>query len=335
MVRTVHGTISTSSDYICGEVSYTTTMSFASSPQNSNARTRTTRSAATFAGIGAVAMSLMTGCPSMPAPQYPFAKASNVITQLEATQSCGRNVQASAKIDFFGKQGRFRGDLLLFAGRAANLRLDAVSPFGVALATLTSDGNNFALADLREKAFYVGPAEPCNIARLTSVPIPGPALVDLLRGSAPLITHDRSSLIWSGRGYYEMELLGQVGSERLRIGVHPDDVTKPTAQQRMRLLDVLVRNGETVLYHAELDGHSPASMATARVDDDGVEPPIPPSGPECHAEAPRTIHLEVPADDKDVIFRYDKVTWNPPLPANVFQQSQPSGMPLVRVNCTR
>ena len=48
----------------------------------------------------------------------------------------------------------------------------------------------FALADLRDKRFYVGPAAACNIARLTSVPVPGHVLVDLLRGEAPVLKHD-------------------------------------------------------------------------------------------------------------------------------------------------
>jgi hypothetical protein len=285
--------------------------------------------------FGFVLASTLLGCPSAAPPKIQFPKATDALAQLENNQSCGRGVQATAKIDYFGKQGRFRGELLLFAIRPASLRLDAMSPFGVGLATLTSDGKDFALLDMREKAFFTGPAEACNIARLTSVPIPGPALVDLLRGSAPILQHDSSTIQWSQKGYYVTELKSASGTELIKLGVHPDDMQKPLAEQRLRLMDVLVKIGGTVLYHAELEGHKPAEMSVPRVDEDGISPPIPTSGPECHAETPRIIHLEVPADDKDVIFRYDKVAWNPPIPAGAFNQPKPPGMPEVPVGCAR
>ena len=90
-----------------------------------------------------------------------------------ATFTCGDAVQANAKIDHFGTQGRVRADLMLYAARPAQLRMDVVSPFGVTLATLTSDGQRFGLTDLRDKVFYEGPARACNIARLTTLPVPG------------------------------------------------------------------------------------------------------------------------------------------------------------------
>ena len=38
--------------------------------------------------------------------------------------------------------------------------------------------------------FLHGPASACNLARLTQVPVPGHALVYLLRGEAPLLARD-------------------------------------------------------------------------------------------------------------------------------------------------
>jgi len=112
---------------------------------------------------------------------------------MHATFACGNAIQAGAKIDHLGEQGRIRAELLLFAARADRIRMDVVSPFGVALATLTSDGRRFGLTDLRDKVFYEGPARACNIARLTTVPVPGHVLVDLLRGEAPVLRHDASA----------------------------------------------------------------------------------------------------------------------------------------------
>jgi hypothetical protein len=277
-----------------------------------------------------------TGCATERPPTSQLPNAAAAIDRLRATAQCGTALQASAKIDHFGEQGRVRGDLLMFVAVPARLRMDVVSPFGVTIATLTSDGSHFALSDLRDKRFYVGPASACNIARLTTVPIPADVLVDLLRGQAPVLKHDAGagSVAWSGKGYYVVSIPStRTASEELHIAPVPDDVALPWSQQRMRLLDVTVHQYGEVLYHAELSGHLKAPMAKERVDDAGIDPPLPPSGPFCEAELPRRIHVEVPDLREDVLFRYDQVTHNPPLPEGTFTQPPPAGVPQVNVEC--
>jgi hypothetical protein len=223
---------------------------------------------------------------------------------------------------------------MLFAAAPNRVRLDVVSSFGVAIATLTSDGERFALSDLREKRFYYGPASPCNIARLTTVPIPGHALVSLLRGQAPVLKHEGATVAWSGKGYYVVSLAStRDASEELHIAPHPDDFGRPWSEQRMRLRQVVVRQYGGVRYKADLDDNEPAPMAGPRVDPDHLEPDLPPSGPICHAEIPRKIHVEVPDEDEDVNFRYEEVKWNPPLPEGTFTQPVPPGMVTVPVHC--
>jgi len=247
-------------------------------------------------------------------------------------------VQAEASIDHFGPKGRVKGKLLLFAASPASLRMDIVSPFGVTLATLTSNGEKFGLLDMREKQFLYGPASSCNLARMTLVPIPPHALVSLLRGTAPILKHEprATTLRWDRSGAYVLSFASTRGaSEEIRVAPHPDDWQKPWQSQRMRLTQVSVEQTGTVLYRAELSGHFSAKMSVPRVDDDGIEAPIPTSGPECHAEVPRAIHLEVPGSDQDVVFRYDDVSWNPPLPDGAFVQEAPAGLARGFVDCPR
>ena len=282
---------------------------------------------------------LLFGCPAAAPPQSQFPTADAAIARLHETQACGTGVHASAKIDVFGNQGRVRLGMLLFASSPSNLRLDAMSPFGLALANLTSNGKRFALADLREKRFYVGPAEACNIARLTQVSIPGHALVSLLRGDAPVVKHSSGTIAWRS-GRYVVQLPGtNDATEEVLLGVHPDDRDKPFAQQRVRLLGVTVRQYDGVLYRATLDGHAAAKMSTPREDPDGlpgdIAAPLPVSGPECHAELPRDVHVEVPASKSDILLRYDDVAWNPPLPDGVFDQENPGGLARTEVTCLR
>ena len=178
---------------------------------------------------------------------------------------------------------------MLFAARPARIRMDIVSPFGVALATLTSDGRRSRLADLRDKTFFTGPAAACNIARLTTVPVPGHVLVDLLRGEAPVLKHEtvraRRSRGTRTAGGRSASPSTREAREEIHLAPRPEDWSKPWEQQRMRVLDVRVVQQGYVLYHAELSDHASEPTAGPREDPDNLEPPIPPSGPVCDAEA--------------------------------------------------
>jgi hypothetical protein len=282
---------------------------------------------------------LLTGCPGRTPPLSPIPDAKSAIDRMRMTAAGCNGVYASAKIDHFGKEGRIRGDLLLIATMPASLRMDIISPFGVSLATLTSDGTAFALSDLRDKRFYVGPATACNIARLTTVPIPPYVLVDLLRGQAPVLKQRSDpatslSIAWDSGGYYVVKVLGtHDAEEEIHLAPNDDDWNLPWQKQRMRVLDVLVKQRGIVIYHAEMTNHSSAPMSKPRVDADGIDPPVMPSGPTCTAELPRKIHVEVPSLQEDVQFRYDNVTWNPPLPNGIFAQQAQPGMPTTPVTC--
>jgi hypothetical protein len=276
------------------------------------------------------------GCAGRAPPPSSPPTADAALSRMHATFACGNGIQGSAKFDLFGEHGRGRGDLMLFAARPALIRLDIVSPFGVALATLTADGSRFALADLREKHFYVGPASACNIARLTAVPVPGHVLVDLLRGEAPVLRHtaQATTIRWSPQGYWVIFIPStSEAREEIHLAPRPDDWTKPWDQQRMRVLDVRVEQQQYVLYHAELSNHAGAPTAGPREDPDGLAPPVPPSGPPCDAEIPRKIRMEVPDPEADVRFQYQQLSWNPPLPEGTFDQPVPAGLRAEQVNC--
>jgi len=267
-----------------------------------------------------------------PASQVPSARA--VFNRVHETQDCGIGVHATAKIDHFGKGGRIRTDLLAFAIWPDRLRMDVVSPFGVTLATLTSDGDKFAFNNLRDRRFLFGQASACNIARLTTVPLPGHVLVSLLRGEPPVLRHSEATVAWDRGGYYVVRVKGNNGAEeRVHVAPHPDDFAQPWEKQRFRLLDVRVEQQGIVLYHATLADHKPAAMDKPIVDPDHIDPDTPVSGPVCTAELPRRIRVEVPGKDEDVLFRYENVTWNPPLQEGTFTQPIPDGVAVERATC--
>jgi hypothetical protein len=298
-----------------------------------------TARACAIAAHGAMLVAL-TGCPKSPPPSL-MPNAEAALDRMKASATCGVGVGATdAKIDHFGEHGRVRAELDFYAFLPARLRLDVQAPMSAGvLATLTSDGERFALSDLREKRFLFGPANACNIARLTTVAIPGHALVSLLRGQAPVLKHDatRASVRWDGGGYYVVSVPSTRDAlEEIHLEPHPDDFTRPWGEQRMRVRKVIVRQYGDVLYDAELDGHRRVPTGEPIVDAAGIDPPVPPSGPACSAELPHTIH--VTSGSAEVIFVYDhnKVVWNPALPlgadATFTQEPQP-GLALTPVRC--
>lgn len=283
-----------------------------------------------WAVLGLLALS---GC-ARPASQFPNGQAA--LDRMKAIYDCSHGVKAEARLDHKSPQGRIRGDLSFFAIDPANVRFSVFSPFGVELATLTSDGQRFAFSDTVQKRFLEGPASACNIAKLTQVPVPAHALVSLLQGRAPLLVHDpgQVSITWNspflgifGRGHYEVEIPSKNGAKQtLRIEIPQEDMGKPWGEQRLRVVEIRVSQNAVDLYRAKLSGFHTPEAGQPVIDEDGLDPPILPIGPACTMlEVPQRILVEVPVRDDDVRFEYKRVEVNPAVPEGVFLQSQPGG----------
>ncbi len=276
----------------------------------------------------------LAGCGANP-PRSVFPDANSALGRMKATYACANGVQGKAKIDNFSPKGRVRGDLYLTAVVPARVRFDVVS-FGTTLYTLTSDGEKFHMLDVKEKQFLYGPASACNLARLTQVPVPGHALVALLRGEAPVLVHQPgdATIAWDPGGFYKIAIKStREATEEIRLEIRPEDRDKPWAEQRLRVTDVVVRQRGVDLYHADLRNFESAHTAAPRVDAEGIDPEIPPSGPACDAELPRSIRMRVPNTEQDVVFQYKEAKWNPPLVPGAFEQKPPGGVRTQFVSC--
>jgi hypothetical protein len=279
---------------------------------------------------------LLLGCPSSPPPsQLPNAQAA--IDRMRASGACGNAIQADAKLDHFASDtGRIRTELLFIAARPARMRMDALAPVVGTVFTLTTNGADFQVADLRNHQFLYGPATEENVARVTHIPMPLHPFVSLLMGRAPVIKHDAAglaapSITWDGAGYYVVKIAGNNDAvEEIHLAPAPADWAKPWGEQRVHVLDVQVTQRGVLLYHVELDSHERAAMSPPGLCDAVCQAtggtPTPPSGPTCEADLPRRIHVEVPPFSADELFRYDKVVWNPPIETSTFQQQQPAGL---------
>ncbi len=270
---------------------------------------------------------LLVSC-GTPPPASRFPTGDAALARMHESQACSRGVSAEAKLDYIGPRGRLRGNVLYLASVPDRVRLDLFSPFGAVLSTLTSDGERFSLLDPRQKRFFYGPANACNLARFTQVTLPPAVLVDLLRGEAPVLAHAAGSatVAWE-HGHYVVRVASTRGaSEWVELEPVPEDWSRPWGEQRVRVLEVHVEQYGVPLYDVELRDHERAATARPRVDPDGLEPPVPPSGPICAAEIPRRIHIEVPTEGHDLVLVDTEVSHNPPLPSGSFTQEQPPGI---------
>jgi outer membrane lipoprotein-sorting protein len=290
--------------------------------------------------LGLCLCPLVLACCGASPPRSMFPTADDALGRMKATYACVNGVQGDAKIDHFSPRTtvkRVRGDMYLMAVNPDRVRFDVVS-FGTPVYTLTSDGDRFQMLDVKEKQLLHGPSSPCNLARLTQVPLPAHALVWLLRGEAPVLVHTTpdESIAWDPGGFYRILLTStREATQEIHLEVRPEDVGKPWAEQRVRVTDVRVAQRGADLYHAELKNHEPAHTSPARVDPDGIDEPVPPSGPACDAELPRSIRMRVPDTEEDVIFQYKEAKWNPPVIAGAFEQKPPDGARLVYVDCKK
>ncbi len=269
-----------------------------------------------------------------PASQFPNARAA--LDRMRATSACSRALTSDAKIDYFGDAGRIRGSLLYVVAVPDKLRLDIVSPFGATVSTVTSDGKQFALFDLRQKQFLKGPANACNLGKFTHVPVPPAALVQLLRGEAPVLVHSdaQASIAWESGEYVVRIQSTRDATEEIHLQPLAQDYALPYDAQRVRVTEVRVVQQGIELYRAQLVGHHPAKMSGPRVDPDGLDPPQPPSGPSCQSEVPGRLRLQVPDGDQDVILENVDVSHNPPLAPQLFTQSPPGGVEVRYSSCS-
>lgn len=282
------------------------------------------------------AAGLLAGCPISP-PQSQFPKVDDALARMRATYDCAIGVQGTAKVDLVTQRGRVKTEVDLFAVTPESVRFDVTVPVvGSMLYTLTSDGKDFKFADQDQKTFFFGPSRQCNLERFTRVKVPPHALVAMLRGQAPVLVHtpEQTSIAWDTDHYVLTIASKNAAEEEIHLEIPPEDFTKPWKEQRVRVTHVTVRQGGDKLYVVDLEDHKKAPMATPRVDEDGIDEPIPPSGPQCEAELPHTIRFRAPETKDDAVWEYTEVKWNPPLlVGQTFDQPKPNGMIEQRSDC--
>lgn len=260
-------------------------------------------------------------------PTHVFPDAASLLAHHEGPRRALSSIQAEARVDQRGNQGRVRGTVLMFVERVGHVRFDVMTQFGPVL-TLTSDGQRFALADMRDKTFTTGPACPSNIARLLGMPVSATQAAGLLLGGAPELAASTTAGSDAGSQTHQIEWKPEPGSylitrkvgkliAQMELSLRPEDRAVPLAGQRFRLSRSSLESASGhVFWRAEYNDYREVQQA------DGTRFEVP-------------FHLRVvqPATETDTLVRFQEVIPNPEIPGGAFAQRTPAGVATVESPC--
>ncbi len=138
--------------------------------------------------------------------RYPVPSVTDLVGALRRTNRSPRSVRAKVTADQRSKRGRIKATVYLLADRSGGLRMEA-TVLDNTMAVLASDGQKFYSIDFRKKIVYLGPALPCNIARLFGIPLRPGQVGLVLMGGMPVLRHDGAKISWDRcRGTEVLEL---------------------------------------------------------------------------------------------------------------------------------
>lgn len=264
---------------------------------------------------------LASGCPGRPCPTQPFSDPAAMMEHYRDLRGAAHVLRAEARVDRRDSEGRIRGTVLMFIDRPDRVRFDAMTQLGPA-AILTSDGQEFALTDLRENRFLVGPTCPANIERLLGIRFGGEEVTRFLLGETPIIEGERRDIRCDGGSYLVTLHAADGRRQELVLQVRSHDVDAPPERQQLRLLrsEVFSPEGETewrVTYRDYQFVADPEDDATPRR---GVVMPF-------------TLRFEDPRRGTDTLVRFTSIDLNVQVPAGAFEQAPRPGLTVERVHC--
>jgi Domain of unknown function (DUF4292) len=124
------------------------------------------------------------------------------------------SLQTAAIMDYSGPTGHLKAREQLTARRPASLRVDAMSPLGVALIVAAND-SQITVFDPSNNVLIRGAANASTLARFTRIPMPPAQAVQLLLGLAP----DQSVLVTAPSNSWtegKMKIESYTGSDGTR-----------------------------------------------------------------------------------------------------------------------
>jgi outer membrane lipoprotein-sorting protein len=224
-----------------------------------------------------------------------------------------QNLRAEATVDQRGREGRVKGRVLMFVERPDHLRFDVMTQFGPVL-VLAADGESLMLEDTKQGRFLTGPACARNIARLVGVALASEDVVSVLLGEAPALQGEKGDMRCTA-GAYEVSRVDARGVRQvLELGILPQDVAKPPAEQH------------TYLRAATLYGADGSRLFRVRYEDYA-------DAGDGQARLPTSVYIEDFANAADAVLRFKDIDLNVRIPEGAFRLAPRPGLVLEDMPC--
>jgi len=244
---------------------------------------------------------------------YPPPAAAELRQLVEARQRAVTSINGSARATSWLGGDRVRATVLLLVERSGRLRMEAEVSLQGTVAVLATDGQQFALLDVRKNELRRGPACPANIASLIRIPLSPAEVAAIFLGDARLPAGDPAAdaVDWDGDGGTDV-LVVPSGDGQLRYHFRHRDTGAPL------LVGV-----------AAVDA---AQHPRWRV---GFEEFVDVPGVRGGVALPQLIHYAegTSSFDDGVEIKFKDRTANDPVAAGAFSVTAPPGTPTVEVGC--
>lgn len=132
---------------------------------------------------------VLMGCPRRPlefGPRGRLTDPSIILSALEQRREAVKSVQGEARAALTTPEGSGKLTQFIAAEKPDRIRLESISFFGDPLAVLTSNGQQFALHDVKQNVFFEGEASAENVSRLIPLRLPPSELVSMVLGVPPM-----------------------------------------------------------------------------------------------------------------------------------------------------
>ncbi len=158
---------------------------------------------------------------------YPAPDGAVVLQQLRQRQAAVRGMDLDTRTTSWLGGQRTRATVLMLIDRVGRLRFEAEVALQGTVATLITDGKDFALVDFQSQLAKVGGACPSNVASLIPVPLYPAEIAAILLGDLPLGPEARvQSITWDGKAAADVVEIDNRGAgvlaARLWLQVRPE-----------------------------------------------------------------------------------------------------------------
>ncbi len=169
----------------------------------------------------AAAAAVLAGCPPRAPPPDLSLDPADLAGQVLATQARTRSVRGETRITV--KTAELSGTIpaLVAAEKPDRLLVQTLDFFGNTVSVLAAANGKLTLYDARAKVVYRGAATPENLSRLVAIPLSPAALVEILCGSAPLLSGEPVSTE-PGRGWIALRISAGGRTQEVRVGAGAD-----------------------------------------------------------------------------------------------------------------